>query len=112
VTDPTLRSLLAALPAELADLADEELFVRDLYYQEVRPRLVGMGNSLTAIEAMGDGSIGGVRVSDRLSLGKVAIRGSEELSRALARRMDLQVNVVGNVRGLRRRFAEIVDLLQ
>lgn len=112
VSDPSLRSLLAALPAELADLTDEELFVRDVYYQEVRPRMAAVGSSLTLIEAMGDGSIGGALVSERLDLGEVTIQGSEELSRALARRTDLQVNVVGNLRGLERRFTEIVDRLE
>jgi hypothetical protein len=112
VTDPSLRALLASLPAVLSDLTDEELFVRNLYYEDVRPRLVGAGNSMTVIEAMGDGAVGGLYVADRVGLREVTLRGSEELARALARRMDLQVNVVGSVRGVERRLAEIIDLLQ
>jgi len=107
--DPSLRALLAALPAELGDLTDEELFVRDVYYRDIRPRLVGVGNPLTVIEAMGDGYIGEIDVSEELAVREVTLQGSVQLSRALAKRLDLQVNVVSDVRRLRRRFDEIIS---
>ncbi len=50
-----------------------------------------------------------VSLLERLSQWLQALRGSVELSRALAKRLDLQVNVVTNVRGLRRRFEEIIS---
>jgi hypothetical protein len=112
LSDRTLRSRLAALPAELDDLTDEELLVRDFFYREVYPRLSASGGSMTVVDLIGDGSIGGVSPPEGATSATLMLQGSTELSRALAKRLDLQVNVVVGVNNVANRFREILSLIQ
>lgn len=111
LSDRTLRARLAALPAELDDLTDEELLVRDFFYREVYPRLAGTGGSMTVVDLIGDGSIGGVSPPEGAISTTIMLQGSAELSRALAKRLDLQFNVVLAVNGMANRFREILSLI-
>lgn len=104
-----LRGQLAALPAALVDVSDEEKFLRDFVFRALRPVLAGKVGVAAELLDVGPWSEG--RLPPELMASKSTITVSPELVTVLARRTSLQANILVELEGIRDRLRSIVTLI-
>jgi hypothetical protein len=107
--DSELRTTLAELPVELADLSDEELKARNFFYSDVFPYLRSADGSMVVANLVSDSSASGEPVPDAISSLPVRLIVSPSLVEGLAKRIDLQFNVVTTITGMQNRFNRILQ---
>ena len=109
LSDSELRTVLAELPAELTDLSDEGLKARSFFYSDVFPYLRPVDGSMVVANLVSDSSVSGAPVPEAISSLPVQLIVSPALVEGLAKRIDLQFNVVTTVNGMRNRFNRILQ---
>jgi len=109
LSDSELRIALAELPVELADLSDEELKARSFFYSDVFPYLRSADGSMVVANLVSSSSVSGAPVPNAISSLPVRLIVSPALVEGLAKRIDLQFNVVSSVSRMQGRLNRVLQ---
>ena len=110
LADNELRSRLTELPAELADISDEELALRDFVFDDVRDALRPNARTMMRAELVAPGRWM-VEKSSIPESSPADLVATEELAAALSTRMDLHRNVIMELIDLIDQLDEIIELM-
>ena len=111
LADRELRARLTELPAELADLSDEELFLRDFVFGELRDALDPSAKAVMRAELIAPGRWM-TEPSSAPGDPVTSIRVTGALAAALSTRLDLHRNVIMELAELDDQLGEIIEMMR